>query len=202
MLHKRNRAFTLIELLVVISIIGVLASIVTIPLNNVRKNARDTTRLTDFAEFEKALLLYYDQYYVYPCADSNPNFDTSTSNGFLNGVGTISNSCVPPLSGISPRPPGDTIPGNDFYPLSWPKDPINSPGYYYMYYVDNNRQNYILFNHLEVKEDLAENDGGHCSNYYEVGPGKDVAGFLSDGNLGSSYWNWLEGGGGFGTPCN
>jgi len=55
-----NKGFTLIELLVVIAIIGVLASIIIASLNNSRKKARDTRRLTDIKQIQLALELYFD----------------------------------------------------------------------------------------------------------------------------------------------
>ncbi len=61
-----NAGFTLIELLVVISIIGLLASVVLVALNSARAKARDTKRLADMAQIQKALGLYYDQNNQYP----------------------------------------------------------------------------------------------------------------------------------------
>ena len=47
---NRRRAFTLIELLVVVAIIGLLASIVVINVNNARKKGRDARRLSDLRQ--------------------------------------------------------------------------------------------------------------------------------------------------------
>lgn len=54
----KQKGFTLIELLVVISIIGLLASVVLISLNNSRAKARDVKRLADKAQIIKALNMY------------------------------------------------------------------------------------------------------------------------------------------------
>src|ERR1700722_8229872 len=50
----KQKGFTLIELLVGISIIGLLASVVLLALNNVRVKARDTARLADVVQLVKA----------------------------------------------------------------------------------------------------------------------------------------------------
>ena len=64
--NKKNYGFTLIELLVVIAIIGLLSSLVTASLKNVRMSARDTRRLSDMRQIQTALALYHDQNDVYP----------------------------------------------------------------------------------------------------------------------------------------
>lgn len=61
-----HHGFTLIELLVVIAIIGLLSSIVFASLSNARAKARDTRRIADINQLEKALALYFDTYGVYP----------------------------------------------------------------------------------------------------------------------------------------
>jgi len=61
-----NRGFTLVELLVIISIIGFLASIVLISLNNARLKSRDAKRVADVRQFISALELYQNQCFQYP----------------------------------------------------------------------------------------------------------------------------------------
>jgi type II secretion system protein G len=58
--------FTLIELLVVISIIGIMASVVLANLQDVRKQARDTSRLSDMRQIRIALEQFYNQNGRYP----------------------------------------------------------------------------------------------------------------------------------------
>lgn len=65
-MQNKNRAFTLIELLVVIAIIGLLATIVSVSVNNARKKARDAQRVADLKQMAMALELYYDNNNAYP----------------------------------------------------------------------------------------------------------------------------------------
>ena len=66
MFQRKQTGFTLIELLVVISIIGVLASITMVSMNNVRARSRDDRRVTDMKAFRDALALYQVQNIAYP----------------------------------------------------------------------------------------------------------------------------------------
>src|SRR3990167_994413 len=54
----RIRGFTLVELLVVISVIGILASIVTVNANVARRLSRDSKRKADIQNVAGALELY------------------------------------------------------------------------------------------------------------------------------------------------
>ncbi len=65
-LKNREKGFTLIELLVVITIIGLLASITLVALNQVREKARDARRLSDMRQIMIALEMYYDIVGNYP----------------------------------------------------------------------------------------------------------------------------------------
>jgi type II secretion system protein G len=67
--HKRAQpGFTLIELLVVISIIGLLASVVLVSLNQARTKSRDAARKADLRQIQTALELYYNDNGAYPCS--------------------------------------------------------------------------------------------------------------------------------------
>jgi prepilin-type N-terminal cleavage/methylation domain-containing protein len=60
------KGFTLIELLVVISIIGLLSTMTVYAVNVARSKARDTRRLADIKQIQKALDLYYLEHNTYP----------------------------------------------------------------------------------------------------------------------------------------
>ena len=61
-----KKGFTLIELLVVVSIIGILATLVTANLNAARSRSRDAVRKADFKNLQTALRLYYNDSGSYP----------------------------------------------------------------------------------------------------------------------------------------
>ena len=58
--------FTLIELLVVVAIIGILATIVMVSVNDLRARARDDRRITDMKAFRDALAMHQIQNTAYP----------------------------------------------------------------------------------------------------------------------------------------
>ncbi len=70
-LNKTKPGFTLIELLVVITIIGILAGIISIGFGNARQRARDAKRETDIMEIQWAMERYYNDNYEYPLLINN-----------------------------------------------------------------------------------------------------------------------------------
>lgn len=108
----KQKGFTLIELLVVISIIGLLASVVLISLNNARKKARDAKRIADMHQLQTALDVYYtNNGGAYPSGDSDQidstgtyncgGWDTSSVDPFitaLSSAGVMSKAPVDPLN--------------------------------------------------------------------------------------------------------
>lgn len=75
----RKNGFTLIELLVVISILGLLASIVIIRMNDLKKKARDNLRVAQLLELRSAIEWYYFNHKQYPQNNSTDipgNWDT------------------------------------------------------------------------------------------------------------------------------
>ncbi len=61
-----QRGFTLIELLVVIAIIALLTAIVTSNFASSKAKSRDAKRVSDIAQLQLSLALYFDKCNVYP----------------------------------------------------------------------------------------------------------------------------------------
>ena len=61
-----GRGFTLIELLVTITIIGVLAALITANLSDARARARDAKIKQNLVQLKTALRLYYNDNQAYP----------------------------------------------------------------------------------------------------------------------------------------
>jgi prepilin-type N-terminal cleavage/methylation domain-containing protein len=76
---KKYLGFTLIEMMVVIAIVGFLASIILVALNNARMKGRDARRKTDIGQVRKALDLYFQDNASYPAP-------ANCSNASFNGV--------------------------------------------------------------------------------------------------------------------
>ena len=68
-LINRSKGFTLIELLIVIAIIGILAAIVLVSLNDARTSARDTQRVGNLRNAQLAMEIYFDDNGQYPDDD-------------------------------------------------------------------------------------------------------------------------------------
>ena len=90
--HKKG--FTLIELLVVVAIMGMLAALAIVGLNNARKKARDTRRISDIKQIQTALELYFLDNAKYPTVDNEGDF--------------ISGKCLSSISDFKPTCSGTT----------------------------------------------------------------------------------------------
>jgi prepilin-type N-terminal cleavage/methylation domain-containing protein len=66
MAKTKNSGFTLIEILIAVVIIGLLAAVVGVALNIIKKNSADSRRISDIQQITRALELYYDKYAEYP----------------------------------------------------------------------------------------------------------------------------------------
>jgi len=66
----KRSGFTLIELLVVITIIGVLAALITANLSDARARARDAKVKQNLVQLKTALRLYYNDNQAYPADDT------------------------------------------------------------------------------------------------------------------------------------
>lgn len=113
---RTRRAFTLVELLVVIAIIGILASVVSVNVNNARTKSRDNRRKADLSAVQNALEQYKYVNGVYP--DTTPPAVTQ-------------NSCdnptlwVPKLISQLPVLPVDPKTGDSSYCYQYKSDTID-----------------------------------------------------------------------------
>jgi len=186
---SKIKGFTLIELLVVIAIIGLLSSVVMASLNNARTKARDSRRIADIKEIQKALEFYYNDNGKYPYDDNMQHalsFDTTcggTPNcGHCNRWCTMDTVLSPYLSKV-------------------PRDPNGSSqsSYYYGYYSNSadNFQTYGLGTVLENPSSISQNDGGFYDNMYEIGQRPSYC-----KQKYNKSWLWREGGGTWQAVCD
>ena len=87
-MKNKNKAFTLIELLVVIAIIAILTAIVMTNLFTAKSKSRDAKRVSDLAQINLALELFFDRCNRYPVVDSTTNMPlrNDASNGCPTGI--------------------------------------------------------------------------------------------------------------------
>lgn len=100
----QRKGFTLIELIVVIAIIAILTAIVTSNFATSKAKARDAKRISDLAQIQLALSLYFDKCNEYP----------------------------PALISYSAGPGCSTVPLSDYIAVI-PSDPKNISPYLYIY---------------------------------------------------------------------
>jgi prepilin-type N-terminal cleavage/methylation domain-containing protein len=74
-----NKGFTLIELLVVISIVGLLAVVAMVGMNVARAKSRDTKRVADIRQIQKALEIFYGDNLGYPTVATATNLGEGTA---------------------------------------------------------------------------------------------------------------------------
>lgn len=144
---SEQSGYTLIELLVVVSIIGLLASSILVAVRKAGIKARDTRRIADVEQFNKALQLwfadrgYYPNCFMYLGCDlmgTNPDGSTNAADTTLDGSFMF---WLAPYIGTKPRlDPINTFPylyaynaGNfDLRKGTVPfEDPVGSGNYYY-----------------------------------------------------------------------
>lgn len=84
-MKKTTKGFSLIELLMVISIMGMLAAMITANLSRSTKLSRDARRKNDLSEIRKALRLYFEDNGRYPLNtdDDGSGWDDSTDGIFI-----------------------------------------------------------------------------------------------------------------------
>jgi len=137
----KQKGFTLIELLVVISVIGLLASVILVSVNNARAKSRDARRKADLQQIQKAMELYFDKTGSYPINRNPGSFYTDANADFL-----------------------QELQDNGFLARG-PKDP-QSPERLYHYYDYGGACGYFLIAQVEDPSnnpDLSGVAGGTCA---------------------------------------
>ncbi|MFA4873630.1 MAG: prepilin-type N-terminal cleavage/methylation domain-containing protein [Patescibacteria group bacterium] len=150
-----KRAFTLIELLVVVAIIGLLATLVAVNVNNAKQKGRDTTRKGNISQLRNALELHYQQYGYFPYSGTD---------------GAIFN-CVDALPGQSDTGGYVNHLGDYIKPI--PIDPLKAAGVRDL--LANGclayrsiGSHYKIIANLELDTNIMANDGGVRTCWYEV----------------------------------
>lgn len=82
-LRGRRSGFTLVEMLVVITIIGILAGLVTGVAIAVRKMGREAVVTVEIGQFSEALMQYKSKVGEYPPDGASPGHNIGGANGFL-----------------------------------------------------------------------------------------------------------------------
>ncbi len=60
-IKTKNKGFTLVELLVVIAVIGILATLAVIALQQARSRTRDSKRVADIKQIQTTLELFFNE---------------------------------------------------------------------------------------------------------------------------------------------
>jgi len=92
--QRKAKGFTLIELLVVITIIGVLAALITANLSDARARARDSRQKQAMSQLKTSLRLYYNDYQKYPEQSTFALCGSGKMNSVM-GCGTNGDECCP-----------------------------------------------------------------------------------------------------------
>ena len=152
-----QRGFTLIELLVVIAIIAILTAIVTTNFTSSKAKSRDAKRISDIAQIQLALALYFDRCNDYPQS-------LSVDSKSVNCNGDPSSELTIQLSE---------------YISGLPRDPLNTGFYVYTYKTNNTSvsvpaTNYVLRAKLETASTALNDDiDGSGSSVFSITNGCD-----------------------------
>lgn len=83
---KTRKGFTLVELIIVITVIAILATIVSVGLNRYRTDANDAVTASHVTVITEALEKYYDQHGEYPGCNALTNNPSNVASSVLKGI--------------------------------------------------------------------------------------------------------------------
>ena len=114
--------FTIVELAVVIFVIAILATITLVSYSGVQAKSRDTRRITDVENIEKAMELYYSDHQSYPTPTTTSSVINSgwysSGDSSWNALSTLltstSNDSGTPAIDLLPKDPTNTTNGKPF----------------------------------------------------------------------------------------
>ncbi|OGZ42129.1 MAG: hypothetical protein A3C80_01800 [Candidatus Ryanbacteria bacterium RIFCSPHIGHO2_02_FULL_45_43] len=161
-MQKKEDGFTLLELLIVITILALLASIITPSVSGFRSKARDTRRILDLREIRKALEFYHNDQNNYPFSNfTQPYYYCDSSLGWFRSS-TVGDHCdigpLGPGSSAGPSPGDYWYSSSNLQPLvdagyisKLPTDPSGAGAktHYYMYKPCKDGRGYLLRGVLE-----------------------------------------------------
>lgn len=116
---KSKSGFTIVELLIVIVVIGILAAITIVAYNGLQARARNSVRVGDIKNIQKALELYKIDNGDYPPTSASPSANGCTGGGYSFSWAT-DGTWMSPLT-------------NANYISRTPIDPANGCTHYYRY---------------------------------------------------------------------
>ncbi len=137
--QKDKKGFTLIELMVVVAIMGLLAALAVISLNNARQRARDARRISDVKQVQTALELYYLDNQEYPGTPTDGSYNGNLGGLCISQDGTegIDSTCAGSvymrLTPSNPRPRGDGGCTNTNYKYTAVTEDGSNTSYYIEY---------------------------------------------------------------------
>lgn len=92
-LESSRKGFTLIEILIVVAIIAILASVVLVGLGPTQQQGRDARRISDLAEVQNGLQLYFNKCGYFPgAAQANACGAYSANNTWAGMSGALTGS--------------------------------------------------------------------------------------------------------------
>jgi prepilin-type N-terminal cleavage/methylation domain-containing protein len=157
-----KKSFTLIEILVVVFIIGLLASLVIVNLNQARAKGRDAKRISDLTTVASALQAYYADNHKYP-----PHTYSNYPYSMISYINMVSGLKKDGYLASCPQDPKVQLTGDPCDPRSYPSTygTISGEfGYRYQAWIDNSNDGCSLsssqqcnYYALAAKVELDEN---------------------------------------------